>query len=453
MEYTAKLLIIDDERVALRNLEYVLKRSGYHVDATQSGANAIRHLREEHYDVMITDLKMEKIDGMQLLKKCRELSPETEVIMITGYATLDSAVAAMKQGAFNYIAKPYKLDEVRSIVKEAVGKVLLKRENRLLREQIDGFQGKVRIVTQDPAMLKLLDVMQQIAPTSSNILITAERGAGKELFARYLHMNSMKADGPFLVVNCKAFSEDRLEKELFGPQNDAGTGNGYSNQGLIGKASGGTLFLDEIADMPMPCQTKLLRLFQDNEVRHTDGTRSLESDVRIVAATNRDLRTLVKSGKFRKDLYYRLNVVSLRIPSLADRKDDILLLTYYFLKKYATLLNKNVTEVSSEVTSLLMQYDFPGNVRELESMIERGVALANSSTIETDQLPDELREISIRTFRKKEGRIPSLEDQELAYIQWVLHEVGGNKTLAAQALGIDRVSLWRKLKKIGLEEE
>jgi len=453
MEATAKLLIIDDERIALRNLEHVMQKEGYEVTATQSGPNALKLLEDQPFDVVLTDLRMEKVDGMQILKKSRELYPDTEVIMITGYATLDSAVESMKHGAFYYIAKPFKLEEVRKVVKEAVHKVRLKTENRQLREQLESYQGKVKIITQDPNMQKLLETARQIAPTDCNVLITGESGTGKELFARFIHLNSKRAEGPFFAINCGAFTEELLSNELFGHEKGAFTGANSVKKGLLEMASGGTLFMDEVTEMPQSMQVKLLRVIQEKEVLRVGGTESLKVDVRFVAATNRDIHDSMKSGGFRQDLYFRLNVVSLRIPPLSERKDDIPLLSYFFLKKYALLMKKEVTEITEDVIALLMNYDFPGNVRELENIIERGVALTNGTTIETGHLPEDLRELNIKTFRKKEGKIPSLEEQEMTYIQWVLNEVGGNKTLAAQILGIDRVSLWRKLKKYGLETE
>ncbi|OGW40452.1 MAG: Fis family transcriptional regulator [Nitrospirae bacterium GWD2_57_9] len=448
-----KLLIIDDERVALRNLEHVMKKEGYEVAGTQSGANALKLLEEQRFDVVLTDLRMEKVDGMEILRRCRELYPDTEVIMITGFATLESGVEAMKHGAFYYIAKPFKLDEVRKVVREAAEKVSLKKENKHLREQIEHYQGKVKIITQDPSMQRLLETARQVAPTDCNVLITGESGTGKELFARYLHFSSKRAEGPFFAINCGAFTEELLTSELFGHERGAFTGATGAKKGLIEMAGGGTLFLDEITEMPASMQVKLLRVIQEREMLRVGGTELIKVDVRLVAATNRNIQDAIREGSFRQDLYFRLNVVTLRIPPLSQRKDDIHLLSYYFLKKYAVLMKKNVTEITPDVIGLLMNYDFPGNVRELENIIERGVALATGCMIELAHLPEDLRELSIRTFRKKEGKIPSLEDQETAYIKWVLNEVGGNKTVAAQMLGIDRVSLWRKLKKYGLEPE
>jgi DNA-binding NtrC family response regulator len=446
------LLIVDDEKVALRNLEHVMKKEGYEVTATQSGANALALLGKQPFDVVLTDLRMEKTDGMQILEKCRATCPDTEVILITGYATLESAVEAMKHGAFYYIAKPYRLDEVRKVVAEALAKTRLRRENRNLREQVESFQGKVRIITQNAEMQRLLDMARQIAPTDCNVLVTGESGTGKELFARYLHHHSRRAEGPFVAVNCGAFNEELLANELFGHVKGAFTGAAGDKKGLIAAAAGGTLFLDEITEMSPAMQVKLLRVIQEREVLPLGATTPQKVDLRFVAATNRNILEMARGGDFRQDLFFRLNVVNLLIPPLSRRREDVPLLAYHFLKKCAARMGREVSEISAEAMDLLKAYDFPGNVRELENIVERGVAIAGGDTIEVASLPDDLRDLAIRTFRKKEGRLPSLEEQERDYIRWVLAEAGGNQTLAAQILGIDRVSLWRKLKRYQLEE-
>lgn len=453
MTNPGRLLIVDDERIALKNLEHVLKKEGYETVATQSGGNALALLDKQPFDIVLTDLKMEKIDGMQILRKCRELYPDTEVIMITGFATLESAVEAMKHGAFHYVAKPFRLDEVRKVVREALEKIRLKRENQQLREEVENYQGKCKIITHNAHMRHLLEMARQVAPTDCNILITGESGTGKELFAKYLHHHSHRREGPFLAVNCGAFNEELLGNELFGHEKGAFTGATAGKKGLIETTSGGTLFLDEITEMPPAMQVKLLRAIQEREVLRLGGTEPVKVDVRFVAATNRDVQEAVKKGVFRQDLYFRLNVVTLHIPPLSERMDDIPLLSHHFLRKFATLMKKDVTEISPEAMDILKNYDYPGNVRELENIVERGVAITGGHTIEVAHLPDDLRELNIRTFRKKEGHIPSLQEQERDYIRWVLAETNGNQTLAAQILGIDRVSLWRKLKRYALDTE
>jgi len=331
MDGIARILVVDDERVAVKNLVHILKKEGYEVVGTESGMNALRFLEEQQFDVVLTDLKMEKVDGLQILKKCRELHPDTEVILITGYATLESAVQAMKKGAFHYIAKPFKLDIVRNVIKEALGRVKLKRENIQLREQLEAYQGKVKIITQSAHMQGLLETSKQIAPTDCNVLLSGESGTGKELFARYIHLNSTRSKGPFFAINCGAFTEDLLSNELFGHEKGAFTGALTMKKGLVEMASGGTLFLDEITEMPSSMQVKLLRVIQEKEVLRVGGTEPLKVDVRFIAATNREVSDSVNRGQLRQDLYFRLNVISLHIPPLSERRDDIPFLSYFFL--------------------------------------------------------------------------------------------------------------------------
>lgn len=449
---TPKILIVEDEKVTLRNLEYVLKKEGYEVVATTSGTNALKLLQEDNFDLVLTDLKLEKVDGIEILEKCKNVSPDTEVIIITAYATISSAIESMKKGAFYYLPKPFKLEEVKKLVKEALEKVKLKKEVARLKKLAEEEKKPVIIITQNPKMQKILETAKQIASTDCNVIITGESGTGKELLARYIHYNSLRKNGPFVAVNCGVFSEELLANELFGHEKGAFTGATATKRGLIEMADKGTLFLDEITEMSPSMQAKLLRVIQEREFLRLGGTTPIKVDVRFIAATNKDLKALIKEGKFREDLYYRLCVVSFELPPLAERKEDIPLLAYYFLKKYSALMKKEVKEISPLALEILMNYDYPGNVRELENIIERGVALATGDTLEPGHLPEDLQFLKIKTFRKKEGRYPTLEEQEKEYILWILKEVGGNKTLAAEILGIDRVSLWRKLKKYGIEE-
>ena len=446
MRKQKKILIVDDEEIALRNLDRVMAKEGYAVTTTQSGAEALTLIAQQPFDIVLTDLRMEKVDGMQILRACRASHPDTEVIMITGYATTESAVEAMKHGAFYYIAKPFRLEEVRKVVAEAMEKIRLRRENKQLKEQVAAYEGKVKIITQDSGMRRLLDLARQVAPTDCNVLITGESGTGKELFARYLHFHSHRRKGPYLAINCGAFSGELLANELFGHEKDAFTGATSQKRGLIEAASGGTFFLDEITEMSSEMQAKLLRVIQEKEVLRLGATQPIQADIRVIAATNRDIAEAVKSGVLRQDLYFRLNVVTLRIPPLSQRKEDIPLLVSYFLQKYSTQMKKYVTDISKDALDVLMHYDFPGNVRELENIIERGVAITYGDTIALTHLPDELRDASSIPLQKKNGRLPTLEEHEREYIHWVLKEVGGNQTTAAQTLGINRSSLWRKLK-------
>lgn len=440
------LLIVDDEKIALENLGHVMEKEGYAVTLCASGAEAIRALGRQRFDVILTDLRMEGMDGMDVLRKSRSLQPQAEVILITSYATADSAVQALKQGAFYYIAKPFRLDEVRKVVAEALAKVRLTRENDALRREIEAYRDGNDIITQDTGMLRLLEMARQIAPTDCSVLISGGSGTGKELFARYLHRNSTRHAGPYVAVNCGAFTEQLLANELFGHEKGAFTGATALKKGLIEVSTGGTLFLDEVTEMSTSMQVKLLRVLQEREVLRIGGTRPVKCDVRILAATNRDITEAVRDGSFREDLYFRLNVVNLHIPPLAERRGDIPLLAQHFLRKYANRMGKPVTRIARDVMTVLAEYPFPGNVRELENLIERGTALAQGDTIEVEHLPESLQKAGVLAVQKVAGRLPTLEEQEQRYISRVLEEVKGNQTAAAQILGINRASLWRKLR-------
>jgi len=445
------LLVIDDEVLAVRSLSHVFRKEGYEVTACQSGPAGLKALEQREFDVVLTDLRMEKVDGMAILKRSRELHPDSEVILITGHATLNSAVDAMKDGAFHYVAKPYRLDEVRELVKSAMEVVRLKRENRDLRRRIEGYEGQVKIVTQDLAMQQLLDTTRQIAETDCNVLITGESGTGKELLARYVHVQSQRASGPFVAVNCGALQDELLTNELFGHEKGAFTGADQLKRGLIEVAEGGTLFLDEIAEMSMNMQVRLLRVIQERELLRLGGTQPIQVNVRFVAATNRHLQDAVAAGRFRSDLFFRLNVVNLVLPPLRDRADDVPLLAFYFLKKHAVAMGKDVRDIEPEALRMLARYDYPGNIRELANIIERGVALATGPSLEVAQLPEVLKELHVRVLPVTAGGgMATLEAHEAEYIRQVLEQTRGNRSKAAEILGIDRVSLWRKIKRYGL---
>ena len=446
MSSVANLLIVDDEDIALRNLQHVMAKEGYAVTAVSVGAKALALLGEQQFDVVLTDLRMEQVDGMDILRRCREINPLAEVILITGHASTESAVAAMKQGAFYFLAKPYRFDEVRKVVAEAIEKVRLKRENLALRQQLSDIRGSAKIVTRDAVMEHLLELARQIAPTDCTALISGASGTGKELLARYLHDCSGRRNGPYVAINCGAFSDSLLENELFGHEKGAFTGATSAKKGLIESSAGGTLFLDEITEMSAAMQVKLLRVLQEREVLRLGATRPVPCDVRIIGASNRDVAAAVRTGGLRKDLFYRLDVVRLHLPLLSERRSDIPLLALHFLDKYSVQMKRDVQKIAPEAMELLMHYEFPGNVRELENLIARGTAMAAGSTIEAADLPEHLRNIGIITVQKRDGRLPTLEEQEFKYISRVLEETAGNQTAAAQILGINRASLWRKLK-------
>jgi DNA-binding NtrC family response regulator len=447
-----RLLIVDDETTAVENLAHVFRKQGHEVTTRTTGMGALEALEQSRFDVVLTDLQMEKVDGMAVLRRAKELDPEAAVILITGYATLDSAIAAMKAGAFHYIAKPFRLDEVREVVRNALELVSLKRENRNLKEQLQASSSGPTVITQNAIMNRLLDMAQQIAPTDTNVLITGESGTGKELIARFIHSQSDRSAGSFQAINCGALQEELLTNELFGHEKGAYTGATEARPGLIEAAAGGTLFLDEIAEMSLGMQVKLLRVVQEREVRRLGATHSIPVDVRFITATHRDLRNEVAAGRFREDLYYRLDVVNLHLPALAERRDDIPLLAFYFLRKHAAQTGRPVEDIDPDAMATLTEYDYPGNIRELENIMERGVTLTRGKRLSVADLPPALVENTVHVIREIAGRLPTLEEREIDYIRYVLEQCGQNRTRASRILGIDRVSLWRKLKKYGMEE-
>ncbi len=447
------ILIVDDEKTAVENLAHVCRKEGYQVTTRTTGMGAIDALEKNRFDVVLSDLQMEKINGMDILHRVKTLSPETAVVLITGYATLDSAVEAMKAGAFHYIAKPFRLDEVREVVRNALEVVNLKRENHQLKVLLSSTHNTPSIITQDAVMQRLLDTARQVAPTDTNVLITGESGTGKELLARFIHTHSDRSDSLFQAVNCGALQEDLLANELFGHEKGAYTGATHTRKGLIEAANGGSLFLDEIAEMSLGMQVKLLRVIQEREVQRLGSTQVIPVNIRLIAATNRNLPDEIAAGRFRQDLYYRLDVVALHLPPLADRRNDIPLLALHFLRKHAARMDRAVDDIEPAVISTLLDYDYPGNVRELENIIERGVALAQQRQLITANLPTNLVERTVQVVRQKTGHLPTLIEREADYIRFVLERSAQNRTRAAKILGIDRVSLWRKLKKYGMDDK
>ena len=448
-----RVLIVDDEATAVENLAHVCRKEGYEVTTRMTGTGAIEALEKMRFDVILTDLRMEKVDGMAVLGRAKELDPETAVVLITGFATLDSAVEAMKAGAFHYIAKPFRLDEVREVVRNALELVQLKRENRKLKSQLTNSRNEPTIITQDAIMQRLLEMTRQVAQTDTNVLISGESGTGKELLARFIHIHSARSESTFQAVNCGALQEDLLANELFGHEKGAYTGATEAREGLIEAANGGTLFLDEIAEMSLGMQVKLLRVIQEREVQRLGSTQATPVDIRLVTATHRDLLDEVAAGRFRQDLYYRLDVVGLHLPPLAERRDDIPLLSFYFLRKHAARMGRSVDDIDPTAMAVLLDYGYPGNIRELENIMERAVTLAQEEQLTIANLPPALVEKAVHVVREEAGRLPTLVEREADYIRYVLERSGQNRTRAAKVLGIDRVSLWRKLKKFGMEED
>jgi len=445
------ILVVEDEDIARKNLEHILVKTGYDVISVNNGKKAIDLLQSTRIDLVITDLKMEQVDGMQVLQKTKELQPYTEVIMITGYATVDTSVEAMHQGAYYYIAKPYKIGEVRKIAREALIKRQLQLENLELKETLKRCTQISSIVGQSSTMIEVQKTINQIAPSDINVLILGESGTGKELVARSIHQLSLRSEKKFIAFNCGSFTEDLMANELFGHEKDAFTGATKAKAGLIKVADGGSVFLDEIGDMPLTMQVKLLRVIQEKEILPVGGEKPISVDVRFIAATHRDLKEDVDKGHFRQDLFYRLNVITIKLPSLSNRDGDIPLLAYHFLTQKCQAMKKDVQTITRESMELLCQYTWPGNIRELENVIERAVALSSGPEIQVGDLPESIRNLSVETYRRQDSEFPTLEEQEKNYIKWVLDKCDGNKTKAAKIMGIDRVSLWRKIKRFEID--
>jgi DNA-binding NtrC family response regulator len=447
------ILIVEDELIARENLDHVLTKEGYETAAVDSGLNAFKELERAEFDLVMTDLRMQQVDGLQVLERTKELYPDTEVIVITGFATVSTAVEAMQKGAYHYLPKPYQIDEVRILVRKALEKRWLRLEVTDLKRQVQSQKSVPFLVGKSPKIEVLKKTLEQIAPTDATVLILGETGTGKELVAKAIHHLSPRVEKRFLAINCGAFSEELLANELFGHEKEAFTGARGVKKGLLEAASGGTVFLDEIGDMPLSMQVKLLRVLQEKKLIRVGGTTEIPVDLRVLAATNKDLKGAVDRGAFRQDLYYRINVVTLQVPTLAERTDDIPLLCQHFLQKFAETQGKKIDQIAPEVMELLLEYEFPGNIRELENIMERAVTLCAGGVIEMEHLPLDFQLPHFQVQRHQRKEFHTLEDNEKEYIAWVVKQVNGNKTKAAEILGIDRVSLWRKLKRYELNGE
>lgn len=449
---TYQILIIEDEDIARKNLKHILSKEGYKVTDVESGTKGLTMIKSRQFDLILTDYKMKQVDGMHVLEQARQLQPYTEVIMITGYATVDNAVRAMKEGAYHYIAKPYKIAEVRKIVSEALLKRSLRLENMELKNAIRKDDPLPRIIGSSPEMAAVKKTIRQVARTDTSVLILGESGTGKELVAKAIHHLSSRNGHEMVAFNCGAFSEELMANELFGHEKGAFTGAGNLKKGLLEVADRGTVFFDEIGDMPLSMQVKLLRVIQEKELMRVGGTHTLPVDLRYISATHRDLKHEVDKSRFRQDLYYRLNVVTIHLPSLAERHGDIQLLAYHFLSRKNREMGKDIKEIDRAAMDFLVRYSWPGNVRELENTIERAVAMETGDVIYPEALPEHITQMEIETYRETaDGSVPTMKEQEIKYIRWVLDKTNWNKTKAAEMMGIDRVSLWRKIKAYKLE--
>jgi two-component system response regulator PilR (NtrC family) len=457
MSAPARILVVDDERSMQEFLELLFREEGYEVVTTGDVESALLHIEADEFDLVVTDIQLPDGSGLDVLGAVQEGSPESVVIMITAYASTETAIAAMKRGAYDYITKPFKVDEIRIVVEKALEKKLLSRENARLRSELRSQNRERSIVGNSGVMQHVFELIHQVAETKANVLISGESGTGKEMVARGIHDGGGRREKPFVAVNCAAIPENLLESELFGHVKGAFTGAVQNKAGLFETADSGTLFLDEVAELTLPLQVKLLRVIQEKTIRRVGGTSDRRIDVRIVAATNRNLQREVAEGRFREDLFYRLNVIEIPLPPLRQRPDDIPLLVAHFIEKYAAEIGRHVTEIDDAAMERITAYPFPGNVRELENVIERAVALSRDSVIRVDSLPPSLLNPASPGAQPRispEGvdLDAMLADFERGLLLEALDgPAGGIKKRAAQLLGISFRSLRYRLEKLGIE--
>jgi len=438
-----RILIAEDEEITLNNIVDTLKEEGYIAIGVKNGIDAWKTLETERFDIVITDIKMPGINGIELLEKIKDTYPDIEVIVITGYGSVSSAVEAMKKGAYDYITKPFDLDDLVLKVKKIEKIETLKRENTALKTYF-GINEQITIIAKSEGMKKVLETVEHIKDSDFNVLLTGETGVGKTLIAKAIHFRSKRKECPFLSLNCATFTEELLSSELFGYEKGAFTGALSAKPGLIEIADTGTLFLDEITELSTSLQAKFLKVLEEGEFYRVGGVKPKKADVRFIAATNRNLKSLVSEGRFREDLYYRLNVMEIFIPPLRERKEDIEPLSLYFLKKYLPKVNKKINGISPDAMEVLLNYSYPGNIRELENIIERAIILEKSPFITTESLPPMIRELQVETINP--DRIKTIDELIKGYAKNVVKMLGGNKTKAAELLGISRTSLWKILK-------
>ena len=445
------LLIVDDEETTRELCAAVAQQAGLKTTAVASAEEALEVVELSAIDIVLTDLKLPGTNGLELLKQIHEQHPGIAVIVLTQYGTIDSAIEATKTGAIDYVTKPFRIEELRTRLEHAMHEMDLQQENRLLREQLShGQPGFGKLIGLSPKMQRIYKTIEKVSAHEYPVLVLGESGTGKELIARSLHMLGPRKDGPFVPVDCSSLVPTLIESELFGYVKGAFTGAMQSKKGLLEAANGGTLFLDEIGDMPTDLQARLLRALQEREVKPVGSTERRRIDVRIVAATNRDLESAIRSGTFRQDLYFRLNVVQIKLPPLRDRKTDIPLLVTAFLEKY-TPADEPVRTISSDTMRRLMTHDWPGNVRELENAIERAVAMSSGPVIQIADLPSNLQYSSSERAPQKDELLP-LEELERRAILRTLRETNGDKLAAARMLGIGKTTLYRKLKQYRMDQ-
>lgn len=437
----ARILVVDDELIMRESLSGWLLRDGHEVETAANGEEALDKIKEVRFDILLVDIKMEGISGLDVLKRVKDDDPDVAIVMITAFGSISTAIEAIKNGAFDYLLKPFDPNELGLLIEKIQESQAQAIENLYLREQYRERTRFESLIGQSPVMQKIFDLIQNVAPTNSTVLITGETGTGKGLAAKAIHSNSPRCHGPFVIVNCGAIPEHLMESELFGYQKGAFTDAKFTKKGRLEMAHGGTLFLDEIGEISMRMQIDLLRVLEDHIFYRVGGTQPMEADFRVIAATNRDLQAAIKTGIFREDLYYRLNVFSFKMPSLSERKEDIPLLAEHFLHRFSNETNKQIDSISREAMDEMMLYEWPGNIRELENAIERAVVVSRKRKILPEDLP---------IFRPEDICVSSdntLAGIEKAHISRVLHENDWNISKTARELGIDRSTLYSKIRR------
>jgi two-component system response regulator HydG len=440
---SSRILIAEDEAITLKHILSTLEKEGYDVTGVPDGRKALEKIDNELFDILIADIKMPGLSGIELLEKVRERRLETEVIIITGYGSISSAVDAIKKGARDYITKPFDLDELVLKVRKIHEEKILRKEIMALKISL-GVDKKITSVAKSQSMKNILNVVESIKDSNCNVLLTGESGVGKSMIAKMVHFTSKRREKPFLSINCATLTENLLSSELFGYERGAFTGAVKTKEGLLEIADTGSLFLDEITEMSTNLQAKLLNVIEGGEFFRVGGTRPIKADVRFIAATNQNVQTLISEGRFREDLYYRLNIMEIFIPPLRDRGEDIEPLSLFFLQKHLSSYRRELKGFTKEAIDVLVNYSFPGNVRELENIVERAIILEKSTEITPESLPQSIKMFHIETLEP--DKIKSLEELNREYAENVVEMLGGNKSKAAELLGISRTSLWRILR-------
>jgi len=444
MSKKISILIVDDEASVRDSLYSWFIEDGYVVECAENAKTALSLLETKDFDIILADIKMPGMDGLEMQRRIKALNKDSIIIIMTAFASVDTAVSALKDGAFDYITKPFDPDDLSHLIRNATKQINLKTENEVLKEKVTNLENVEDLIGNSAAMKKVLKAVESVAQSNSSVIITGESGTGKELIARAIHSNSSRKFFPLVSVHCGALTESLLESELFGHEKGAFTGAMYNRKGRFEMADGGTIFLDEIATISTKMQVELLRVLESKSFVRVGGNKEISSDFRVICATNKDLKKMVENGTFREDLYYRLNVVNITVPPLRERTEDIPLLVDYFIKKYCTSMSRDIIKIDPAALKRLEEFEFPGNVRELENMIERAIVIGNGKEIHLKDLPLGKEMIS--------SSVESLDDLENKHILQILNKYAWNISRAAQALKVDRVTLYSKIKKYGLKQ-